>query len=133
MQEGCTDSLGSTGPDHESIPLQRCPSVLEPVQTICQAPSGVLCGGVVPLDTGGQGDPGEGSEASGEGLKAMSGLKTQSYEDRLVELRLPSLQERLREIDMVQTYKLINDEDGDVFFMRADERRPQERRRAETI
>ena len=54
----------------------------------------------------------------------MSGLKTQSYEDRLVELRLPSLQERHREIDMVQTYKLINDEDGDVFFMRADERRP---------
>ena len=42
-------------------------------------------------------------------VKAVSGLRSQSYEDRLVELKLTSLHKRRCEIDMVQTYKFIND------------------------
>ena len=53
----------------------------------------------------------------------MSGLKGQSYEDRLRELRLPSLSDRRREIDMVQTFKLINESDSEIEFRRADTRR----------
>ena len=36
-------------------------------------------------------------------VKAVSGLKGQSYEEKLAELKLPSLQNRRREIDMAQT------------------------------
>ena len=57
-------------------------------------------------------------------VKAVSGLRSQSYEDRLVELKLPSLHEPRCEIDMVQTYKLINDDKIEEFFTRADEWRP---------
>ena len=56
-------------------------------------------------------------------VKAVSGLRSQSYEDRLAELKLPSLRERRKEIDMVQTYKLVNDAGSEQFFRRADERR----------
>ena len=49
-------------------------------------------------------------------VKAVSGLRSQSYEDRLVELKLPSLHEPRCEIDMVQTYKLINDDKIEEFF-----------------
>ena len=42
----------------------------------------------------------------------------------MVELELSSLQEQCREIDMVEMYKLINDEKSDDFFTRADEQRP---------
>ena len=35
-------------------------------------------------------------------------------------LKLLSLQERRKEIDMVQTYKLVNDESSDQFFQRTD-------------
>ena len=53
----------------------------------------------------------------------MTGLKSQTYEERLVELKLPSLRERRHEMDMVQTYKLLNSESGENIFERADIRR----------
>ena len=56
-------------------------------------------------------------------VKAVTGLKSQTYEERLVELKLPSLRERRREMDMVQTYKLLNSESGENIFERADIRR----------
>ena len=56
-------------------------------------------------------------------VKAVSGLRSSSYEERLVELKLPSLQERRREIDMVQTYKMVNDAESEQIFVRADGRR----------
>ena len=40
-------------------------------------------------------------------VKALSGLKGQTYEQRLEELGLPSLKDRRKEIDMVLTYKLF--------------------------
>ena len=40
-------------------------------------------------------------------LKAVSGLRGGTYEERLAELGLPSLQDRRREIDMVQTFKIL--------------------------
>ena len=49
-------------------------------------------------------------------VKAVSGLKGQSYEERLQELGLPSLSDRRREIDMVQTYKLIKESDSEIEF-----------------
>ena len=53
-------------------------------------------------------------------VKAVSGLKGQSYEERLRELKLPSLS---REIDMVQTYKLLKESDSEIEFRKADTRR----------
>ena len=54
---------------------------------------------------------------------AVSGLRSQTYEERLVELRLPSLSERRREMDMVQTSKMVNWENGEQIFERANVRR----------
>ena len=39
------------------------------------------------------------------------------------ELRLPSLRDRRREIDMVQTYKMVNERDSELVLKRADTRR----------
>ena len=60
-------------------------------------------------------------------VKAVSGLKGKEYEERLTELGLPSLSERRAEMDMVQTYKIVNGVDdvrSEVWFRRADTRRP---------
>ena len=54
----------------------------------------------------------------------MSGLIGHTYEERLVELRLPSLRDRRREIHMAQTYRIVNGPDSDQWFERADNRRP---------
>ena len=59
-------------------------------------------------------------------VKVISGLRASTYEERLRELGLPSLQDRRLEIDMVQTYKLVNHMDTDnseLWFERADSRR----------
>ena len=56
-------------------------------------------------------------------VRAVSGLKSHSYEERLTELKLPSLSERRREIDMVQTYKTVNDENSEQFLVKAGVRR----------
>ena len=56
-------------------------------------------------------------------VKAISGLKGQTYEERLAELNLQSLQNRRVEIDMVQTFKLVNGTDSGQWFTRADNRR----------
>ena len=59
-------------------------------------------------------------------VRAVSGLKGNTYEQRLLELGLPSLQDKRREINMVQTYKIVNKIDGDdpdQWFTRADSRR----------
>ena len=56
-------------------------------------------------------------------MKKVTGLRSQTYEECLVELKLPSLRERHREMDMVQTYKLLNSESGEHIFERADMRR----------
>ncbi len=37
----------------------------------------------------------------------VSGLKGQSYEEKLLELNLPSLEERRLQADMVQTFKIV--------------------------
>ena len=49
-------------------------------------------------------------------VKVVSGLKGQSYEERLRELELASLSDRRGEIDMVQTYKLLNESDSEIEF-----------------
>ena len=59
-------------------------------------------------------------------VKVISGLRASTYEERLRELGLPSLQDRRLEIDMVQTYKLENHMDTDnseLWFESADGRR----------
>ena len=53
----------------------------------------------------------------------MTRLKSQSPTRNAVELKLPSLLERRREIDMVQAYKMVNDANTEQIFVRADERR----------
>ena len=59
-------------------------------------------------------------------VKAVSGLKGKSYEERLAELKLPSLQARRAEIDLVQTFRILNDKDtvsSEQWFTRANTRR----------
>jgi hypothetical protein len=38
----------------------------------------------------------------------VSGLKSRDYHERLVELGMTTLEERRREMDMVQTFKIVN-------------------------
>ena len=60
-------------------------------------------------------------------VRAMSGLKGTTYEEKLLEIGLPSLMDRRREIDMIQTFKIVNNIDmdnGEILFERADTRRP---------
>ena len=40
-------------------------------------------------------------------VKAVSGLKGKTYEERLAEAGLPSLRDRRKETDMVQTFKIV--------------------------
>jgi len=59
-------------------------------------------------------------------VKAISGLKGTTYEEKLVEVGLPSLKDRRTEFDMVQTFKLVNNVDtdnSDKWFERSDNRR----------
>ena len=59
-------------------------------------------------------------------VRAISGLRGATYEEKLAELGLPSLQARRTEIDMVQTYKIVNNLDtdnSDQWFERANNRR----------
>ena len=59
-------------------------------------------------------------------VRAISGLTGTMYEEKLAELGLPSLQARRTEIDMVQTYKIVNNLDtgnSDQWFERANNRR----------
>jgi hypothetical protein len=46
-------------------------------------------------------------------VKAVSGLRGRTYSERLRELDLPSLEDRRKEADMVQKYKIIGDQDSD--------------------
>ena len=46
-------------------------------------------------------------------VRAISGLRGATYKEKLAELGLPSLQARRMEIDMVQTYKIVNKVDTD--------------------
>ena len=66
-------------------------------------------------------------------VRAVSGLTGHTYEERLEELRLPSLRDRRREIDMTQTYRIVNGPDSDQWFERADNRRPTRAQLAGTI
>jgi len=44
-------------------------------------------------------------------IRMVSGLKSESYEDRLKELGLTTLEERRHQIDMAQVYKILNGKD----------------------
>ena len=60
-------------------------------------------------------------------VRAISGLRATTYEEKLRELGIPSLQERRIEIDMVQTFKIVKGIDKvecELWFERADSRRP---------
>ena len=61
-------------------------------------------------------------------LRAVSGLRARTYEERIAEVGLPSLRDRRKEMDMVQTFKIVRgiDEVEDMMEERACER-PQTR------
>jgi hypothetical protein len=46
-------------------------------------------------------------------VKAVSGLRGRTYSERLNELGLPSLEDRRKEADMMQVFKILNDECSD--------------------
>jgi hypothetical protein len=59
-------------------------------------------------------------------VKAVSGLKGTNYQERLAELEMPSLADRITEADMCLTYKIISDSDkqfSEQWFERAATRR----------
>ena len=41
-------------------------------------------------------------------VKMVSGLKSKDYQGRLAELGLTTLEERRKEMDLVQTFKIVN-------------------------
>jgi len=54
-------------------------------------------------------------------------MKGSTYEEKLRELNLPSLEERRREMDMAQVFKIvkrIDDVNGETWFSMAGDRRP---------
>ena len=61
-------------------------------------------------------------------VRSISGLQGKTYEERLAEVGLPSLRVRRKEIDMVQTFKIVRgiDEIEDMMEGRARDR-PQTR------
>jgi hypothetical protein len=44
---------------------------------------------------------------SGSGIGMVSGLKGESYEEKLLKLDLPTQKERRHHADMVQTFKIV--------------------------
>ena len=59
-------------------------------------------------------------------VRAITGLRTTTYKDKLKELGMTSLQERRTEIDMVEIYKIVKGVDtvnSEPWFERADSRR----------
>ena len=91
MQEGGPDGQHSAGPDHQRIPLPRQTRVSELRPAICKAASGVRGGCLVPLATGRHQWPGGRAKKGGEGHFRAERCNLQ-YEEKLVELGLPSLQ-----------------------------------------
>ena len=53
-------------------------------------------------------------------VNMVVGLKSSTYEDKLKELNLPSLQERMRG-DMVQVWKYLHEEESNKIFKMADQ------------
>jgi hypothetical protein len=82
----------------------------EPVQTICQASPGICRPAWAPWNRGDICMPGKIQERA---VKAVSGLRGRTYSERLKELDLPSLEERRREADMIQVYKIMCDDDSE--------------------
>jgi hypothetical protein len=59
-------------------------------------------------------------------VRAVSGLKAATYQERLAELGMPSLTDRRTEADMCLTYKILGDSDAmfsEQWFERAANRR----------
>ena len=54
-------------------------------------------------------------------LRAVSGLRARTYEERIAEVGLPRLRDRRKEMDMVQTFKIVRgiDEVEDMMDERA--------------
>ena len=93
-------------------------------QYVRAAPPEVFHGCLVTLDPGGHLVP---EAVQQRPVRAISGLRATTYEEKLKELMMPSLQERRNEIDMVQTYKIVMGIDMvncDLWFERAGKRRP---------
>jgi hypothetical protein len=58
-------------------------------------------------------------------VKMVSGLKAKDYQGRLAELGLVTLEERRREMDLVQTFKIVNGIDrvnSKLWFTKAENR-----------
>jgi hypothetical protein len=56
-------------------------------------------------------------------VKAVSGLRGRTYSERLAELDLPSLEDRRKEADLMQVFKILNDECsvyGEKWFIKMD-------------
>jgi hypothetical protein len=59
-------------------------------------------------------------------VQAVSGLQARDYHSRLQEIGLPTLADRRKEADMVQTYKIIGEKDSEMcnqLFEKTDGRR----------
>ena len=122
MQEGCANCLHGPRPDHQIIPLQyRDRKVYLNLYKQYVRPH--LEFSVTAWAPWTVEDTETLEKDQKRAVKAVSGLRSQTYEERLVELRLPRLSERRREMDMVQTYKMVNWENGEQIFERANVRR----------
>ena len=66
-------------------------------------------------------------------VNMISGLSSVTYEDKLHELNIQSLQDRRERFDMIQTYKIMNEienVDKTIFFQLVDPRRTANTRQA---
>ncbi len=105
MCQSSKDGPGSPGTDHQGLPLQRQTCVYAAVQAVCQTPLGVLLPGLVPLDGDGQVLPGK---SAAKAVRQVSGLASTTYEEKLLELGLPTLEERQHQADMCMVHKILH-------------------------
>ncbi len=105
VQACSKDSTNGTGTADESVPLQRQARVPPPLHPVRPPTPGILCTCLVAMLDGDK-DCLERVQKRAVGM--ISGLTGRTYEDRLKELGIVTLEERRHQMDMLQTYKILN-------------------------
>ncbi len=105
MCQSSKDGPGSLGTDHQGLPLHRQTCVYATVQAVCQTPPGVLHPGWSPWT---ETDKSCLEKMQQRAVRQVSGLTSTTYEEKLLELGLPTLKERRHQADMCMVHKILH-------------------------
>ena len=102
--KSCKNSSSSAGPDSESISFPGPTHFCTAVRHLCQTSFGICDPSVVPWTVA---DREVLEQVQKRAIRMVSGLRGREYEDRLAELGLTTLEERLHQADMAMVYKIL--------------------------